>query len=501
MKNTLLAITLCCFSTLLFSQGFNTAYAEFLETYVDDGLVNYAAVRAGAEHELLANQIATADLETMSTTEKHAFLINAYNVLVIHAVAELYPLSSVQDVLGFFDRKRHLVAGQSLTLNQLEKEWLLKDMQDPRLHFVLVCGAKGCPPLLEQPYNARQLDAMLEAQTRTAINNPLFIRVDDTNNQVKISRIFDWYASDFGDVRAYLNAYRNQPLPAEYRLSYYEYDWSLNDQQVQTDLAGQPTNASRYVVSSTVPKGRTETKIFTNLYTERRRDMGELTDRSTFSTTFISFLYGTSNRLNVGFDARYRLVRNGRADDSPFSVYGASEEGNTRRGFTTIGPKIRWAPVPQWSNFSVQSAFWFPIGEELEGNGTEPYIDWNGATWWTQFFNDFSLGQQFSLFTEIDFMWEDIGAEEDGYLNRISTPATVILSYFPTSKASVYWLNNYSPFWQEDFDYFFQSGFGAKYQFTPNFELELLGTLFRNDFLLENDGRAATYNLGVRFNI
>jgi hypothetical protein len=493
---SLTLIFLLCLSGFINAQDFEQAYGKMLEKYTDNGLVDYASLKEDGVHQKLADQIAEANLDDMEKDERLAFLINAYNLLVIYAVAEFYPLSSVQDVLGFFDRKRYVVAGESITLNQLEKEWLLKKTNDPRLHFALVCGANGCPPLLSQPYTAQRVEAMLESQTRRAINNPAFVQLDAENGEVSISRIFQWYAGDFGEVRSYINRYRNQPIPEAYTIRYYEYDWSLNDQQ-EPLATSQPTNASRYVVSSTVPKGRTETKIFNNLYTQRTRSMGEFNQRSTFSTTFISFLYGTSNRLNVGFDARYRLVRNGLPSESPLQVYGGEEEGSTRRGFTTIGPKIRWAPVPQWSNFSVQSAFWFPIGDELEEG---VFIDWNGPTWWTQFFNDFSLGQQFSLFTEVDFLWEDIGGQEAD-LNRISTPATLILSYFPTPKASVYWLNNYSPFWQEEFDYFFQSGFGAKYQFTPNFELELLGTLFRNKFLLDTDGQAATYNLGIRFNL
>ena len=42
---------------------------------------------------------------------------------------------------------------------------------------------------------------------------------------------------------------------------------------------------------------------------------------------------------------------------------------------------------------------------------------------------------------------------------------------------------------------------GAKYQFTPNFELELLYTAFTNKGLRSSNGRAATYNLGVRYSL
>jgi hypothetical protein len=172
----------------------------------------------------------------------------------------------------------------------------------------------------------------------------------------------------------------------------------------------------------------------------------------------------------------------------------------SRQAVTTLGPKIRWAPVPKWSNFSVQSAVWIPLGSELEGENGQPYIDWNGPAWWTQFFNDFTLGNRFSLFTEIDFLWEDIG-RSDAALNRISTPATVILSYFPHPKTTLYTLGSYSPYWNPGYDYFAQAGLGAKQQVNRQLEFELLVTLFTNQFLQGNGGRAATYNLGMRFNL
>ncbi|MEL7376035.1 MAG: hypothetical protein AAFN65_03675, partial [Bacteroidota bacterium] len=115
--------------------------------------------------------------------------------------------------------------------------------------------------------------------------------------------------------------------------------------------------------------------------------------------------------------------------------------------------------------------------------------------------NDFSIGNNFSFFAEVDVVLEDIGAEEAGRINRLSTPLTGIFSYFPTPKATLYGLASYSPYWQADFDYFYQLGAGAKYQFTPKFELELLATAFDNQFLSSVNGNAGTVNLGLRFNL
>ena len=378
---------------------------------------------------------------------------------------------------------------------------------DPRLHFVLVCGALGCPPITNFAYQPKQLEQQLEQQTRIALNNNDFLKVND--GKVELSQIFKWYTQDFGGNKGailnFINQYRTTPLSKSVKVSYYPYDWTLNDKaaassQLNSNSSG-GNNASRYIVSSTIPKGSSEIKIFNNLYTQRTGSEGNLTDRSTFFTTSLSYLYGLNNKLNVGFATRYRRVRNNRLPDSPFAVLGSSEAGSSRQGITAFGPQIRYAPVEKWSNFSIQSSFVFPVGEDLSGSSTQPFIDWNGSTWWTQFFNDFSIGSSWSLFTELDVLIEDIGSSADGHINRFSTPVTAILSYNPNSKTTLYALSGFSPYWQSNFDYFYQVGLGAKYQFTPNFELELLVTDFTNQFLADTGGQAATYNLGIRFNI
>lgn len=209
-----------------------------------------------------------------------------------------------------------------------------------------------------------------------------------------------------------------------------------------------------------------------------------------------------NNRLNVGFATRIRKVRNQSLPSSPFDVFGSDDIGSSRSGVTAFGPFVRYAPVPEWENFSIQSSFVFPIGGDLSGrNSNQPYIDWSGATWHTQFFNDFPLSNKFSLFTEIDLLIEDIGRFKNDHTNRVSTPTTVILSYNPSWRSTFYALGGYSPTLASDFDYFTQFGLGTKYQFTPKFELELLYTKFSNEFLAEIGGRAATYNIGMRFNI
>ncbi len=142
-----------------------------------------------------------------------------------------------------------------------------------------------------------------------------------------------------------------------------------------------------------------------------------------------------TNRLNVGFTGKYRRVENSSLPSSALDVFSPGETSqSSRQGFTGFGPQIRFAPFEALENFSLQSAFIFPIGEDLAGSSTEPYIDWTGPIWNTQFFNDFSIGNNFSLFTELDFLLEDIGSKSDGHINRFSTPVTLILSFNPNNK-------------------------------------------------------------------
>lgn len=482
-------------------KNFFDSVDQFFKEFVDAGAVDYKNLQNNSALDYLVQTIEATDLTRLDAKTVQAFYINAYNIFVIKGITDNYPINSVLDIKDFFDTKKWKIAGENISLNQLEKEQLLGTFKDARFHFVLVCGAKDCPPITNFAYLPKKLEEQLNQQAELALNNPSFIRVDETNQAVNLSQIFNWYESDFGGNRKtaveYINQFRKESIPATYKIDFYEYDWSLNEQNSPSDIkyTDLSNNANRYVVSAAIPKGSTETKWFNNLYTQRTGTGESLTERATFFTSSLSFLYGVNNRFNAGFDLRYRRVNYSQLPASSVAVFGDTD----RQGITNFGPKIRWAPIKKWSNFSIQSAFWIPVGKNLQGNEELPYIDWDGATWITQLFNDFDLGNKFSVFTELDFTLEDIGKTEEGDLNRFSTPATVIFSYFPNPKTTIYALSNFAPYWQSDFDYFAQAGIGAKYQVTSSFEIELLYTGFTNKFLQQIEGKASTFNIGFRF--
>jgi hypothetical protein len=205
----------------------------FLKKYVNNGLVNYSKIKENKlEIEKLYRDAGTMDLGKATASEKKAFYINAYNIVVIHTVANHYPIASPMDVGGFFDKIKHLISGENLTLNELENKKLRQVYADGRLHFALVCAAKSCPSLMGEAYKSGKIEEQLNARTRITLNDPNWIKVFPKQKKVEISKIFEWYKDDFtserGSALDWINQFRKEKIPATYDVSFYEYDWTLN---------------------------------------------------------------------------------------------------------------------------------------------------------------------------------------------------------------------------------------------------------------------------------
>ncbi len=206
---------------------------NFLKKYVIDGKIDYSSIEKNREELLkLTEQIKDYSFAGKSNQEIKAFWINAYNILVIKGIIDEYPVNSPMDIPGFFDSKKHLAAGEKVTLNQIENKKIRAVYHDARIHFVLVCAAVSCPPITNFAYQADKLDGQLQKQTIKAINDPDFIKVDKNKRTVAISEIFKWYSEDFKSNGKgyidYINKYRKEKIPSGYKVEFYTYNWTLN---------------------------------------------------------------------------------------------------------------------------------------------------------------------------------------------------------------------------------------------------------------------------------
>ena len=208
---------------------------HFTEMYVKKGKVDYESAKNSFDKLIaLKKRIKNISIASASDTEKKAFYINAYNILVIYNVVKLYPVSSPNKENGFFDKVKYEVAGEALTLNALEIKKLLMPSRDPRIHFVLTCAAKGCPKLASFAYRPSNLDQVLDDRTIITLNDQNFIKYNTDLNRVELSKIFQWYKRDFErnghTVLSFINQYREKHIADDAQIAYYEYDWSLNSQ-------------------------------------------------------------------------------------------------------------------------------------------------------------------------------------------------------------------------------------------------------------------------------
>jgi hypothetical protein len=480
---------------------------EFFKKNVFNGRIDYSSLKDNpAELKRLVEVISIFDLSNLQKGDQDkAFLINIYNILVIKAVLKYYPLKSVEDIGGFFDKDIIKIAGEDYSLNKIEKEILFKNYPDPRLHFVLVCAAIGCPQIINNAYFPESLETLLDQRTRVTLNNINYIRVDTNSKTVFVSELFKWYEKDFTksdlSIIQYINQYREVKIPENYSVSIITYDWSLNDipQKGTGSLLPRQGNLQAYTPSTLLKPGQIEIKFFNNLYTqtaffdEESKRIAQ-NGRSTFYTGIINSLYGATTNINIGIDLYIKSVRNDNESSSPFSVFKFSSDADSRSSFAQIGPKIKISPFASFRNLAIQSVFLFPLASNLDGSESadSPFLDVDGSQWWTQVFYDYSFDNNFLLYLESGLFFRFGSEFEDFY-----TPLKAFLNYYPSQDWTIYFLAEFTSFWKESSisAHYTQLGLGGKYQLLFNVELEILFTKF---IFGKSQGAGATYNLGIR---
>jgi hypothetical protein len=205
---------------------------SFFNEYVSNGRVKYAEIKENPNHLYELLSLAKRVKVTTDNPETYkAFWINAYNIAVINGIVKKYPVKSPMDIEGFFNEKTHSLGQKSVTLDDIEKKLLFGNYpEEERFHFVLVCAAKGCPPIIAKAYRPETLENQLEEQTFKAMNASSFIKVQKEN--VLFSELMKWYQQDFisedTNLIDYANKYRKTKIPGNLKIDFYNYNWELN---------------------------------------------------------------------------------------------------------------------------------------------------------------------------------------------------------------------------------------------------------------------------------
>ena len=214
-------------------------YGQILNDHVNNGKVDYLKLKKNANAlNLVLVEFAAVSSEQFEGWDKNkqlAYLINLYNAATLDLIIDNYPLVSIKDLDQPWDKKIVNLHGENISLNHLEHEIIRKNYKEPRIHFALVCAAKGCPVLISDPYTGGKLESQLKGSTKLFLSESDKNKIDDTNKLIIISPIFEWFAIDFeehsGSVVAFLAPYysKNSEDLKTYQIKYTNYDWSLND--------------------------------------------------------------------------------------------------------------------------------------------------------------------------------------------------------------------------------------------------------------------------------
>ncbi len=254
------------------------AYLAVAERIVDLACkgagVRYGLLRASntfnEDYCAAARALQHADLTSLSTdAQRLAFWINVYNLIAIHAVIEHNERDRITNIRQVFFSQGYNIGGEFYSLHDIEQGVLrankghpgipgpmfdhadprlpqVMPTLDPRIHFALVCAAKSCPPL--HFYHAETVEAQLQ-EAAVAFVNGRGTEIDLGRRQIRLSKIFQWYAIDFGasplvtlgygdrtpllhgvgpwiddnETRAFTGLYA-----AQIAVDFMDYDWSLN---------------------------------------------------------------------------------------------------------------------------------------------------------------------------------------------------------------------------------------------------------------------------------
>lgn len=230
-------------------------WTDILQKYVsapdETGLTHfdYAGLKANAEDsaKLSSYLKAMGDMkpESFSADEATAYYANLYNALTIDLIIQNYPLKSIRKaklyngkkvsgLIGPWKKTKIAVAGELLSLDDIEHNILRVKYSSPYIHYMVNCASVGCPNLLQTAWEPETYEVLRKEAAAAYINSPRGVVI--TPKGLKISSIYKWFKEDFGGtdgvlkhIRDYADADLAAAIDGGAKIVDYDYDWSLNE--------------------------------------------------------------------------------------------------------------------------------------------------------------------------------------------------------------------------------------------------------------------------------
>ncbi len=229
-------------------------WAATLERFVDEeGRTDFALLEKDTSQlqkfiDAIGEVSPTSHPQLFPTKEKIlAYHVNAYNALAMKGVIERgipANFSSLLKRASFFKFRSVVIGGKKTNLYDYENK-VIRPLGEPRMHFVLNCMVVDCPRLPTKVFTPETLENDLQAAAVEFFNKAKHIEIAATKKTVYLSGIMKFYTKDYvasgdkQDLVAYVNQYRSDAIPSDYRVKFLKYDWTVN-QAPESRLSGEP---------------------------------------------------------------------------------------------------------------------------------------------------------------------------------------------------------------------------------------------------------------------
>lgn len=186
--------------------------------------------------------------QTAEDSQKITFWVNIYNGYILYILRKNPSLYN--DRRAFFKAEQIQIGKIMLSFEDIEhgilrgsqnpyflgymKKWfpsktekkLRVNKRDYRIHFVLNCGARSCPPVMVLQKDS--LNDQLNTATRDYLQKNSRFEAD--NNHVITTPLFSWFRGDFGGKKGIKKILADHGILPERSvdLDYHEYDWTLD---------------------------------------------------------------------------------------------------------------------------------------------------------------------------------------------------------------------------------------------------------------------------------
>lgn len=243
-KAPIISLLFFLFTIQITFANLHEPWNQILQTYVKDGFVNYKALKNNpTDIKTLTNyldKINKEDIEKYSRNDKLAFWINSYNAFTIKLILDHYPQKSIRDIKKPWKKKIWKAAGKTVSLDDIEHIKLREELNEPLIHFAIVCASIGCPNLDSKAFFSKTVQTHLKERATSFFTYPKNFKLEIKKNRVTIhlSKIFKWFGEDFGKNKSekiafILNYLKEKDKTAinntkKIKLKHLDYDWTLN---------------------------------------------------------------------------------------------------------------------------------------------------------------------------------------------------------------------------------------------------------------------------------